>query len=208
VTATAIGSYATATLLKQLISITDSTDDTLLGLICDRVNQYIESYTKQPIAPITSATYLYDGDGLTRLFAPVPVGASTNAIGGFRAVSLLEIAPNTGGTFATVASTDYFLRGHHGVQGPYRWLCLSDLPAGSYTAFPVGRANVRVTATAGWAAIPDDVTETALAIAKNVWNGRQAGSEDAFDVSGQPLIPRYVSGRDKETLKRYCVKPY
>jgi len=69
-TATAIGSYATTAALKSLIGTTDSNDDTLIGLICDRVNSYIEDVTGRVMAPIASAIYLLDGDGTDRLYFP------------------------------------------------------------------------------------------------------------------------------------------
>ncbi len=223
-TATAIGSYATTALLKGLIGTTDSDDDSLVGLICDRVNAYIESETKQPIAPITSATYLYDiedyshspmvypsyglggtGSGLKRLFAPTPVGATTLGIGGLRAISLLEFAPYTGGTYETIASTDYFLRGRHGVAGPFQWLVLSDRPAGQYYRFPAGRATVRVTATAGWTAIPDDLIQTALLIAQRDWNARSIGGQGTSE-QGDPMPPLRVSNREREVIWNYRLK--
>lgn len=205
--ATAIGAYATAAALKALIGISGSEHDTLLGLICDRVNQYIETKTKQVIAPITSAAYVYDGDGLTRVFLPTPVSASTLSIGGLRAVTLFEIAPTTGGTFETIASTDYFLRGKHGMGGPYRYAALSDIPAGSFSRFPEGRANVRITGTAGWAAIPDDLTQLAIALAQRAWNARQAGYQnvEGVDEQGKPIIARFLSLPDYKTLRRYTV---
>src|SRR5687767_10613165 len=97
--ATAIGAYATSAALKAVagIATADTTDDTLIGLICDRVNQYIETTCKQVIAPLSSATYLYDGDGLTRIFLPAPVNASYGGIGGLRAVTLVELMSETGG---------------------------------------------------------------------------------------------------------------
>lgn len=202
--ATAVGSYATATEFKRLMSITDTTDDTLIGLICDRINQYIESTTKQPICPINSTSYLYDGDGLSRIFLPAPKNAATLGIGGMRAVTLVEFAPYTAGTFETLTATDYFLEGRHGVNGPYRWLRMSNLPTGSYRATRNGLRNVRITGTAGWSAIPDDVTEMALAIAQRAWNARQDVGN--MDSEGLPFIPNYVTGRDKETLKRYTLR--
>lgn len=206
-TASAIGSYATATALKQMIGITDTNDDTLLGLICDRVNQLIETTCRQVIAPISSAAYLYDGNGLSRIFLPRPVNSSIG-IGGARAVSLVEFAPYTSGTFETVASTDYVLRSPFGNGGPYRWLLMSDQPAGTYHDYPDGQANIRVTMTAGWAAIPDDVTELALNLAHRAWNARQSGQQNVVgsDESGQPYVARYLDGKDKMTLRAYTLK--
>lgn len=205
-TATAIGAYATAAEFKRSAGITDTTDDTLIGLLCDRVNQYIETITMQPIAPISSATYTYDGEGLRRIFLPMPTNAATKGIGGLRAITLLEFGSVTAGiyTYTTVASTDFELRGRFGVAGPYRWLLMGSYPAGSYTSFPEFQ-KIRITGTAGWAAIPDDVTEMALSIAKNAWDARQAGYVDADDVSGIPSVARFVRGRDREILKKYTL---
>lgn len=205
--ATATGTYATAALFKQNAGITDSNDDTLIGLICDRVNQFLESELGQIVAPITSAAYTYDGNGLTRLYLPSPP-ANVPGIGGIRAVTLVEIAPETRGTFETIASTDYYLRGKaDGAGGPYRWLALSDLPAGSYTTFPKGYANVRVTGTAGWAAIPDDLTQLALVIVQRAWNARQAGYQnvDGVDEQGRPIVGRFLALPDWKTMKRYTL---
>ncbi len=220
--------YVTEGHLKAHISITDTTDDTLLSVICDRVNQYIESETKQPVGPIPSKTYLYDvaplnygqmyhhhpyipalagaGLGPTRLFTPMPVDAPTKGIGGLRTVTTVEIAPYTGAAYVTIASTDYFLRERAGISGPFRFLCLSDRPAGLYRNFPVGRATVRVTATAGWDAIPADLTMIAIEIAKRGWNARQAGYQDAVDDQGLPLVARLVTGQERQTLRNYTLK--
>jgi hypothetical protein len=208
-TATAIGSYATTAALKALIGTTDSDDDAELGLICDRVNQWIESETRQPIVPLSSAAYTYDGNGLRRIFLPMPLAAATLGIGGARAISLLEIAPYTFADFVTIASTDYSARERFTIGGPFRWLMLGDRVAGAYRTFPKGTANVRVTMTAGWPAIPDDLTETALVIAQRAWNARAVGQQDVSgtDETGRPIVARYVSGRDKATIQRYSLEP-
>lgn len=204
--ATAIGSYATAALLKSRVAISDSTDDTELGKICDQVNQYIESFTKRVLAPIASAQYLYDGDGGSELYVPLP--ASGPPIGGLRAVTVLEVAPYTGGSYTTLALTDYFLRGSVGMTGPYERLCLSDRRTSGYGYFPRGYATVRVTATAGWAAIPDDITEVALVAATRAWHAVQTGQSDIVgtDDMGRPLVSRFFSSRDFGTLRDYAIE--
>lgn len=202
-TATAIGSYATTASLKAMIGTTDSDDDAVLGLICDRVNQYIESYTRSVLAPISSTTYLYDGDGSSRIYLPFPVDKAP--IGGLRAVTQVEIAPYTGATFDVGTLGDFLLRGKKSMTGPYQWLQFSDRPLGTYTSYRAGLQNIRVTGTAGWAAIPDDIIEVALAIAQRAWNNRQSGLQDAqgLDENGRPVVARFLSGRDFETLNRY-----
>lgn len=229
-TATAVGSYATTAAFKTLAGITDNSDDTLIGLICDRVNQYLESQMGQVVAPISSAAYLYDVPphhngptyrwfsstaispsfvaGPIHLYLPEPQGSSTPGIGGIRAATLVEVAPNSGGTYVTLAATDYFLRGQAGMNGPYRWLVFSDHPAGSYRAWPEGYATVRVTGTAGWPAIPDDLTNLALVLVQRAWNARQSGYQnvEGVDENGRPIVGRFLQLPDYQTLKGYTLK--
>lgn len=195
---TATGSYATTSALKSRLGITNATDDTLLGTVCDQVNQWIETHTGRILAPVASATYLFDGDGSRRLYVP----------SGVRAVSLLEVAPATGGSFTSLPAGDIFLRplDHERLPGwPATFICLSDVPTGAYGYFPFGHANVRVTMTTGWAAIPDDVTDVALTIATRAWHARKSGQTDLVgnDETGAPIVSRFVSGRDRETLALY-----
>lgn len=209
-TATAIGSYATQSALAALIGggqTFDTADTTLQGLICDRTNQFMESEMHQVVAPISSATYLYDGRGLRHLYLPFPAGAATVGIGGLRAATLVEVAAYTGASYDTIDATQYFLRGNASMAGPARWLVFSDRPTGLYQHWPDGYATVRVTATAGWAAIPDDLTQLALGVAQRAWNARQAGMQnvDALDENGRPVVARFFQLPDWRTLRRYTV---
>lgn len=193
---TAFGSYVTSTLLKTRANITDTTDDTVLGTICDQINQYIETKTGQVFAPIGSATYLFDGDN----------DRVIRYKRGIRAVSLLEIAEYTGGAYTTVPSTDYFLRPLNARTGwPYTRIEFTDLPSGTFGWFPLGYATVRVTMTTGWAAIPDDIAEVAAVAAVRAWHAAQSGQTDIIgtDDMGKPLVSRFFSARDLETLKTY-----
>lgn len=206
--ATATGAYATAALFKEWAGITSSSDDTLIGKVCDRLNAYLEAEMGQVVAPITSATYVYDGRGLRHQFLATPP-ASSPAIGGIRAATLVEVAPQSGGTYETVASTDYVLRSHApGPGSPYRYLVMSDHPAGTYTKWPEGYGTVRVTGTAGWAAIPDDLTQLALACVQRAWNAQQSGYQnvDGVDENGKPIVARFLQLPDFQTLKRYTLR--
>lgn len=201
---TAIGAYATAAALKSLVNISDTTDDTLIGNICDRVNMYIETTAGRVLAPISSTTYLFDGNDRTEINLTNPVDKAP--MGGIRAITLLEFQSYTGSaTWDTVASTEYFLRQRIGMTGPFERLVFTDQPTGSYFIFPKGMSNIRVTGTAGWAAIPDDITELALDLAARAWSGRQMGYTDA---DGAAPISNYITGRDKEILRRYSLVEY
>lgn len=202
---TAIGAYATPTALKQLINVTDTNDDTLLGLICDRVNDWIEETTRRCLAPIASATYLYDGDNLKSLYLPRP--ASGELIGGIRALTTVELAYYTTAPYITIALDQFFLRQRATPSGPFERLVFTDYPIHQFVNFPKGMATVRITGTAGWDQIPDEITELALTIASRVWSARQSGQTDiaGTDELGRPLITRFVAGRDRDTLRRYTI---
>lgn len=206
--ATAIGSYVTATLFKEQTGITATDDDTLIGKVADRVDAFIEGPAGcgQVLAPISSATYLYDGNGLRHLYLAAPP-ASAPAIGGARAVTLVEYATETGGTFSTLASTQYVLRSRAPGVGPYRYLVLVDNPT-TITVWPKGLGTVRVTMTAGWAAIPDDITQMALGIMTRWWNQRQSGHQTVggVDAQGLPIVDRFLALPDYQTLKGYRLK--
>ena len=195
---TAIGAYATASAIKTRLNITDTTDDATIGTVCDQVNQYIESKTRRVLAPIASAVYTFDGDGSTCLRYPK----------GIRAVSLLECQQFTGAGYLTVDSSQYFLRPGpaESLPGwPYTRIEFTDYPTGTFAYFPKGYDTVRVTMTTGWAAIPDDITELALTAATRAWHAVQAGQTDIVgtDEMGRPLVSRFFSARDLETLSYY-----
>lgn len=195
--ATAIGTYATRVAVKARLGIANASDDALLDSLCDQINQYIETTTGRALAPIVSATYLFDGPGRGELWVPM----------GVRAISLLELARGTGQAFETVVASDYLLRPLAQDRLP-TWpatrILLSD-GAAAYRSFPRGMANVRVTMTAGWDAIPDDVTELAVTAVVRAWHARQAGQSDIIgtDEYGKPVVSRYLSWRDRDTLLFY-----
>lgn len=197
---TAIGAYATQTALAALIGqgqTFDPADVALQGVICDRVNGYIESATGIVIAPVSSAVYTFDGDGTDCIYYPR----------GVRSVTLLEIADYTGGSYTTETATNYVIRpaAHDRIPGfPATEIRLTDQST-QHRTFPVGYDTVRVTMTTGWAAIPDEVTNLALAVAMRAWNARQSGYQnvDGIDENGRPVIARFFLLPDYQVLKTY-----
>jgi hypothetical protein len=146
------------------------------------------------------ALYYFDGDGGRVLYLDV------------RAVTALAIASQTGGSYTTLPVTDYFLRPLPQERSP-GWpatrIVLSDQPTGGFHAFPVGFATVRLTAVLGWPAIPDDITDLACTMVVRAWHARQSGQTDIVgnDETGAPIVSRYLSARDRDTLKAYRVAP-
>ena len=204
----ATGAYATTAALKARLfaaGVTDTADDTLMGTICDQVNAFIEGPfgCQRIVAPISSATYVIDGSGLSYIWFPK----------GIRAVSALTIGDTTGDTLDTVTAADILLRPveHERIPGwPAFYLYLSDVPVSTVTrrTFPIARGNVSLTCTAGWAAIPDDLTDVALTTATRAWHARQSGQADIVgsDDTGAPLVSRFVAPFHWGTIKGYRVK--
>lgn len=196
---TAIGTYATAALLKARAGISDTTDDTELGKVCDQVNGYIEAFCRRVLAPVGSATFLLDVPEPTRrLYFPR----------GIRAVSALEVGDFTGAArTALTENTDWFLRpaAHERIPGwPATDIVLAD-HGGARSYFPKGFAIVSMTATTGWEAIPDEITEVALTAATRAWHSVNVGQQDIVgtDDMGRPLVSRFFSARDLGTLRTY-----
>lgn len=218
--ATSIGTYVSPADVKMAEGITDSNDDYVLATICDGVNQYIESATQRVMAPISSAVYLYDGGEprlanepyITRRYTKLhlPITADGVRLGGFRAVSLLEIAAYTGQVFTTIPANEYFLRGSSMPGAPFDWIQLSDY-ATIYRWFPPGFANVRITGTAGWAVIPDDIIDVARSTAIRAFHAGPTGSADASGTDSAPMVHQapaiapFVTGRQNAILRGYSM---
>lgn len=195
--ASAVGSYVTPAIVKARLSESASTWDPQLGVVCEHVNAYIEQTTGRVIAPVASAVYTLDGDGTDRLYFPR----------GIRAVTLLEIADYSGGSYATEAAGNRILRpaAHDRKPGwPAMFLYLSNQSTG-HRWFPSGYDTVRMTATTGWDVIPDDIAEVAAVLAVRAFHALEQGNQPmpATGELGQPIVDRFVSGRDRDTLAAY-----
>jgi hypothetical protein len=195
--ASAYVQYCTLTQLKNRLGGTISAaSDAVLTEIIEETSQWIESYTGRVLGPVASATYTFDGGG------PDNPDIYTLDLSwlGVRAVTLLETATTTGGAFSTVSASNYYLRPLNPPAGePFQRIELYN------QYFYSGYGTIRVTMTAGFAAIPDDVRSVALAIATRAWHGRQSGQADVVgnDETGSPIVTRIVAPELKRTLDRY-----
>lgn len=203
---TAIGSYATTAAVKTRLGETGSTNDTLIGTLCDQINGWIESETGRPIAPYT-ATYTFDysswsHDGKTLV---IPRG--------IRSVTTFTLAAQTGGSQSTIDSADYFLLPREQDRAP-GWpatrLVMSDYVTNSvYDAASEGYGIAVINGSWGWAAVPDELKAVAETAVVRAWHARQAGQQDIVgtDETGQPIVSRYVAPRDRDTIDKYVWKP-
>ena len=204
---TATGLYTNLTELKIRLGITDSTDDAQLTSITGYVNQGIESHTGRALASTTMTNALFDG------YSALENGRLLLFPRGVRSVSSVEVATYTGGTFTTVATSDVFIRPTAQERDP-GWpgteLWMTDIPSSSTSVpyFPPGFANIRISGTGGWAAMPDDAINVGYNIAVGIWRGRSAQGGDTFAIGpdGQRTFNRYLSEEDRMTLDRYRIK--
>lgn len=192
-------SYATPEAFKLRAGITDTTDDVLIGQLCDDVNAYVESVTGRVVGPLAGTAYTLDCfEPSQRLLVPIGVVSLTS----------VELAQYTGAAFETLAATDWFLRPAIPAPGwPYTELWISDRPTGSFAAFPVGFGVIRLTGSFGWSEIPDELADVAVTTAMRAWQARGAGAGDIVgtDDFGRPVVSRFLSARDRDTLRAYTV---
>lgn len=161
-------SYTSATALKTRMGITTSGDDAVLGAIATAVNELLEGYVGAPVGSGGTAVRTFDADGGDRLWVRQ----------GVQAVTTLEVADGTGGTFATLGAGEYVLRpaSHDRPTGwPAFWVVLTD---NATTAFTRGFDTVRITPTAagwGWQAVPPELSEIAAIMGTRMFQSRQTG---------------------------------
>lgn len=194
-------SYATRDGVKRRLKngnafgTADTSDDDLIDTLCGQINGWLEDEMGRQVGPIASATYTFDGDGSDELYVPM----------GVRSISLLTIADSTNGSPVTETNYVVLPRVQDRRPGwPGFYLKLTDLSSMRfYRAF----GNVAVTMTAGWDAIPNSLTQVAEVTVVRAWNARQSGQMDitGTDETGNPIVSRFISGRDMATIRRYKV---
>lgn len=206
----AFGTYVgTATLIERLggTAAMGTADNALLLTVCDQVNAYVEGVTGRVMSPIASGTVTLDLEEASQVI----FSRRGNALkDGIRAITSLQVASATGGTYTTLAASEYFLRPLYPRSGwPYTELWMSDVTTSGFALFPAGFNTVQIVCTRGWAETPEDIEDVALTLAVRTWHARQAGQADRVgtDEMGQPLVSRYLSKRDQETLYRYTLQP-
>jgi len=153
--------YTTVATLKTRLGISDTTDDTTLGLVLSGVSRAIDGHCGQSFyrdAAASARTYTAT-DSATVFVDPL--------------VSVTELATDDGDrTYATVwAATDYDLcPANAGSRSqPYTWI----EAIGRY-GFPTASNGVRVTAVWGWPVVPPAVAEAALLWAERIYKRKDA----------------------------------
>lgn len=196
--------------IKQQLRVasTDTTQDEEIIQWCESVTDFIHGFTGRSFLPDSTTQYTYDG------FDATENGRCILVPTGIQSVSLLEVAMYTGGPYNTIPSTDFFLRpqGADLMPGwPYTELWMTDIPSSGNPApyFFRGFNTVRATGVFGWVSIPKDIEKIARTLVVAALRERGSGGGDAvtIGIDGERTFERALSYVDRETLKRYAVKP-
>lgn len=197
-------SYVTRANLKVRLNIgtADTTDDDLLDDLCSQVNAYVEFVTHRPVGPTTGGTAIFDAQ------EDVYPGGRLYVRQGIRTVTSATVAPGTGETAveANVADIIVLPRSQNRrPDWPGDWLIFKDVVVGDVCDWGSGYGGITIVGDLGWASIPPEVSEVAEILATRAWYARQAGQADLVgsDETGQPLVSRFLSARDRDTLKAY-----
>lgn len=178
------------------IGTADTTDDAAFTAVATAVNAMVEDYIGVAIAEGGSAQRTYDGDGSARLFVR----------GGINAVTLLEVADGTSGTFTTLGATEYALRPHT-YDRPTGWPAwYIELTDDATTTFTSGWDTVRITpgttAATGWgfSTVPSELARIADIMGVRMFQARKGGETLVVGTNefGQALVrflpePEYIA---------------
>jgi hypothetical protein len=163
-------------------------DIDLLTKIVGQVNDYIEFFIGCPVGPSTETTFTLDGRDAKA------GGKMLRIPAGIRSLTTL--------TVDTSPVTPFYLRPKFPLSGwPYQEIWLDE---GRFTD---GFDNVAGSgAVLGFAAIPANLSEIAEVTSVRAWFNKTAGQKDqtGSDANGNPMVSRYISARDRETLNEYC----
>ena len=156
--------YSTVVTLKTRLGISDTTDDTTLGLVLDGVCRAIDGHCGQSFYKdaVASIRYYTAQDRDTVFVDPL--------------VSVTTLATDGGlnRTYSTTwAATDYDLQPANAASRdrPYTWI--ETAPDGSYN-FVLRVNGIKLTGVFGWPAVPAAVSEAALLWAERLFKRKDA----------------------------------
>jgi len=181
---------------------TDTADDTLISELIDQVSDWVQSFTGRRLVPVTSATYIMDTRAGYVLY--VPMGLRTVTAFG---VNNSAHQPDTGGTYTTVAATDYLLRprAHEGPLGwPFTEIHLARAAVGTIHTFGNIENGATVTGTAGFATTPPEIVSVTIDGVVAAYQSRKNGVTGVMGPDDGPLVTLSAfSKASRMTLARY-----
>lgn len=183
------------------VGTVDTSEDALLNELNDQATDYIQELTGRRFVSQNGVTYVVD----------TSAGSVIDVPRGVRACSALGIAttdqPDTGGTYAAVASADILLRPSPIDRRP-GWPATRILIRGSSSGRLAAAINgAQLTIDEGFAAVPPAVQAIALDAIAAAYAARTAGDSSAIGADGSPVAvwARMFSPgtAQRDTLDRY-----
>ncbi len=166
--------YVTSTNLKVPLGISDSTDDTWLGIVATAASRAIDTWCGR--------RFYADGAATARVFHPVSsllvlvddIAVTTDLV--------IKSDPTGDASFGTTWTTaDYELRPLNGVVRNRSGHPYESIWAVNNLWFPCNaRASVQVTARWGWTTAPEEITQAAYLLGEDLFKRKDA----PFGVAG------------------------
>lgn len=130
---------------------------------------------------------------------------------GIQSLTSVEVQPATGDTFETVTAADIVSRPREweprlDPNQPTTLLMMKDVVDGTWTAWPEGVGNVRITGTLGWSEPPNVIGEIADTLVIRMFHAATSGQRDlvGFDPeSGDQIVSRFLSPRDNGVIRTF-----
>jgi len=152
--------------LKDYLGITGTEKDDLLESIINRVSDIIENYCGRTFKETTYTEEEYDGTGSDELLLEnYPLTSSSITL---EKRDTLSNSDN----WSTIDSENYFV---YTDEGKIKYLT---------NIFQEAPKHYRVTYTAGYSPIPDDLEEAALQLCKYIYNNKRSGGGKASESLG------------------------
>ncbi len=197
--------FATASNVKDRVGITDVTDDTMLGLMCDEVTAWMQGYMGRRMIPETAATYVFDTE----------YGSVLYVSRGIRTITSMGVAsthqPDSAGTYTAIPAADILLRPKavDAPEGtPFTEVHITrGTLAGTIRYFYRADNGCTITGNFGPAAVPADLRAAAIDAVAAAYAVRRQGASGvigADDIAAVPWSQFFGRGSpQRATLDRY-----
>lgn len=161
------GDITTLELVKEFLGITDTSKDTFLRHLITRASRFIKTYTGREYASTTYTEEVHSGNGYQKLY-----------LDHYPIISVTEVKEDD----VALDSDEYEILSEEGaIFREAGWTGGSLAMADTLSTEPDPYAetrNLKVTYTAGWASIPDDIVQACLQLVALWYTGaNSAGIE-------------------------------
>lgn len=202
----AVQAYTAKAAVKTRLGITDVTDDTLLDTITSQVCSWLEGKIGFPVGPVSSEERLFDG-AMVRWCSEHDSWSLPVYPWGIRAITAVRTSTDDGASYTTQTASDVLIRPHsHERETDWPGFDLHVKSTVSWSWITSGFDSNGVTATWGWAAIPDELKAIADKIAIAMYRGRGYGSGQSYAVAEDAVASvaaEELSATDWRTIAKY-----